>query len=105
MTTSYRLEAIKELRAQKKLDREAEAIALAVKRQEESKANAANMARIAAKEDRIAKGEPAPVATEQPKEEPVPVLEETEKAEPPKPSSSKKSSSKKSSRKPAKKSS
>ena len=29
MTTSYKLEAIKELRAQKKLDREAEAEALA----------------------------------------------------------------------------
>ena len=37
MTTSYKLEAIKELKAQKKLEREAEANALVAKRQEEEK--------------------------------------------------------------------
>ena len=69
MTTSYKLEAIKELKAQKKLEREAEANALVAKRQEEEKARQASEARIAAKLARIASGEPAPepVAEETPK--------------------------------------
>ena len=70
MTTSYRLQAIKDLRAQKKIDREAEAVALADARVEAEKAHQANMARIAEKEARIASGQPAPAAKPEPKPEP-----------------------------------
>ena len=72
MTTSYRLEAIKELRAQKKLDREAEAVALIEARKAAEIAHQANMARIAEKEARIASGQPAP----EPAPEPEPEVEE-----------------------------
>ena len=72
MTTSYRLEAIKELRAQKKLDREAEAVALSEARKAAEIAHQANMARIAEKEARIASGQPAP----EPAPEPEPEVEE-----------------------------
>jgi len=79
MTTSYKLEAIKELKAQKKLEREAEANALVAKRQEEEKARQASEARIAAKLARIASGEPAPEPVVEPERvtEPEPVAEET----------------------------
>ena len=76
MTTSYKLEAIKELKAQKKLEREAEANALVAKRQEEEKARQASEARIAAKLARIASGEPAP-APEPVVEKVAPVVEKT----------------------------
>ena len=72
MTTSYRLEAIKDLRAQKKLDREAEAVALSEARKAAAIAHQANMARIAEKEARIASGQPAP----EPAPEPEPEVEE-----------------------------
>ena len=72
MTTSYRLEAIKELRAQKKLDREAEAVAISEARTAAEIAQQANMARIAEKEARIASGQPAP----EPAPEPEPEVEE-----------------------------
>ena len=67
MTTSYKIEAVKELRAQKKLDREAEAEALSAQNAEVAKAHAENLARIAKKEASIASGagpvsEPEPVA-------------------------------------------
>jgi len=83
MTTSYRLQAIKDLRAQKKIDREAEAGALADARAEAEKAHQANMARIAEKEARIASGQPAPAAKPEPKPEPEPEVE-AEVAEEPK---------------------
>ena len=83
MTTSYRLQAIKDLRAQKKIDREAEAVALADARVEAEKAHQANMARIAEKEARIASGQPAPVAKPEPEPEPEPEVE-AEVAEEPK---------------------
>ena len=76
MTTSYRLEAIKELRAQKKLDREAEAVALSEARKAAEIAHQANMARMAEKEARIASGEPAPEPTPEPAPEPEPEVEE-----------------------------
>ena len=83
MTTSYKLEAIKELKAQKKLEREAEANALVAKRQEEEKARQASEARIAEKLARIASGEPAPapepIAEPEPVAEPELVAEETSK--------------------------
>ena len=72
MTTSYRLEAIKELRAQKKLDREAEAVALSEARKAAEIAHQAKMARIAEKEAMIASGQPAP----EPAPEPEPEVEE-----------------------------
>ena len=78
MTTSYRLEAIKELRAQKKLDREAEAVALSEARKAAEIAHQANMARIAEKEARIASGQPAPEPASEPEPapEPEPEVEE-----------------------------
>ena len=86
MTTSYKLEAIKELKAQKKLEREAEATALVAKRQEEEKARQASEARIAEKLARKASGEPAPepepVVEPDPVAEPEPVAEETPKPAP-----------------------
>jgi hypothetical protein len=76
MTTSYRLEAIKELRAQKKLDREAEAVALSEARKAAEIAHQANMARIAEKEARIASGQPAPEPAPEPETAPEPEVEE-----------------------------
>ena len=76
MTTSYRLEAIKELRAQKKLDREAEAVALSEARKAAEIAHQANMARIAEKEARIASGQPAPEPEPAPEPAPEPEVEE-----------------------------
>lgn len=69
MTTSYRLESIKELRAQKKIDREVEAQALADAKAEAEKAHQANMARIAEKEARISSGEPASAVKSEPEPE------------------------------------
>ncbi len=76
MTTSYRLEAIKELRAQKKLDREAEAVALSEARKAAEIAHQANMARIAEKEARIASGQTAPEPAPEPETAPEPEVEE-----------------------------
>ena len=70
MTTSYKLEAIKELKAQKKLDREAEEQALSEARKTAEVAHQANLARIAAKEARIISGEPAPEPEPEVEEEP-----------------------------------
>ena len=56
MTTSYKLAAIAEKRAQKKLDREAEEQALSAARKAAGEKQAASEARIAAKMERIASG-------------------------------------------------
>ena len=58
MTTSYKIQAQKELKAQKKLDREKEAIDLKAQQDAEAKKIKANKDRIAKKLDRIAKGLP-----------------------------------------------
>jgi|TARA_R100000149_G_C5776318_1_gene74319 hypothetical protein len=58
MTTSYKIQAQKELKAQKKLDREKEAIDLKAQQDAEAKKIKANEDRIAKKLDRIAKGLP-----------------------------------------------
>ena len=68
MTTSYRLQAQKELKAQKKLDREKEAIDLKAQQDAEAKKIKANEDRIAKKLDRIAKG--LPVEDVKPKAKP-----------------------------------
>ena len=68
MTTSYQREAVKALRAQKKLDREAEAEALSVERQAKAKKHTDNVARISAKEARIAGLEPVAEKSEPSKE-------------------------------------
>jgi|TARA_R100001460_G_scaffold10962_5_gene25695 hypothetical protein len=60
MTTSYKLEAIKALKARKKLEHEAEAQALSEKLAEQAKADAENAARIEKKLKLIASGESAP---------------------------------------------
>ena len=80
MTTSYKLEAIKELKAQKKLDREAEEQALSEARKTAEVAHQANLARIAAKQARIVSGEPAP----EPEPEPAPEAKAEEEAPEPK---------------------
>ena len=53
MTTSYKLDAIKQLRAQKKLERELEAVAADKERKEKEAAHQANMDRIARKMHKI----------------------------------------------------
>ena len=58
MTTSYKIQAQKELKAQKKLDRKKEAIDLKAQQDAEAKKIKANEDRIAKKLDRIAKGLP-----------------------------------------------
>ncbi len=58
MTTSYKLSAIKELKAQKKILREQEAIALKKTKEEADKKEQANQARIAKKMARIEAGLP-----------------------------------------------
>ena len=58
MTTSYKIQAQKNLKAQKKLDREKEAIDLKAQQDAEAKKIKANEDRIAKKLDRIAKGLP-----------------------------------------------
>ena len=78
MTTSYKLDAIKQLRAQKKLERELEAVAAEKNRKEKEAAHQANMDRIARKMHEIETGEelPAPEVKETPK--PKPVKEKTD---------------------------
>ncbi|HEY7822684.1 MAG TPA: hypothetical protein VIG24_07630 [Acidimicrobiia bacterium] len=60
MTTSYRLEAIAELRKRKKVMRELEALEFAAEEKRKADRDAANEARIAAKLGRAAGEEPAP---------------------------------------------
>jgi len=60
MTTSYKKEAIAELRAHKKQLRELERMAFAAEEQRKADRDAANEARIAAKLGRAAGEEPAP---------------------------------------------
>jgi len=74
---SNRVDEIAALRAQKKLDREAEIEAREAKEAEEAKSHAANMERIAKKMARIESGQDA-VVEEAPVEEPVaePVVED-----------------------------
>ena len=56
MTTSYKLDAIKELRKAKKEERAKEAEELIAKKSQEAKDHAANMERIAKKMKRIEQG-------------------------------------------------
>ena len=58
MTTSYKLDAIKALKAQKKLERAQEAIDLKKSQEEADKKNKANQERIAKKMARIEAGLP-----------------------------------------------
>ena len=60
MTTSYRLEAIAELRKRKKVMRELEALEFAAEEKRKADRDAANAARIAAKLGRATGEEPAP---------------------------------------------
>ena len=97
---SNRVDEIAALRAQKKLDREAEIEAREAKEAEEAKSHAANMERIAKKMARIESGQDA-VVEEAPAEEPVaeevieePVVEEPV-VEKPKPAPKKKAAVKK----------
>jgi len=97
---SNRVDEIAALRAQKKLDREAEIEAREAKEAEEAKSHAANMERIAKKMARIESGQDA-VVEEAPVEEPVaeevieePVVEEPV-VEKPKPAPKKKTAVKK----------
>jgi len=76
MTTSYRLEAIAELRKRKKVMRELEALEFAKEEKRKADRDAANAARIAAKLGRATGEEPAP---------PPVVLSESEKAFPEEP--------------------
>ena len=97
---SNRVDEIAALRAQKKLDREAEIEAREAKEAEEAKSHAANMERIAKKMARIESGQDA-VVEEAPAEEPVAeeVIEEPVVEEPvvkkPKPAPKKKAAVKK----------
>ena len=74
MTTSYKLEAFKELRKQKQIEREKEVKELAEKEAAEAKAHAENLKRIAKKMAIIESGgvvpNPKPVVEEK-TEEPV----------------------------------
>ena len=92
---SNRVDEIAALRAQKKLDREAEIEAREAKEAEEAKSHAANMERIAKKMARIESGQDA-VVEEAPVEEPVAeeVIEEPV-VEKPKPAPKKKTAVKK----------
>ena len=92
---SNRVDEIAALRAQKKLDREAEIEAREAKEAEEAKSHAANMERIAKKMARIESGQDA-VVEEAPVEEPVAeeVIEEPV-VEKPKPAPKKKAAVKK----------
>ena len=65
MTTSYKLDAIKALRAQKKLDRAQEAIDLKKAQEEADKKDKANQARIAKKKSRIEAGLPVEDSVEE----------------------------------------
>jgi len=56
MTTSYKLEALKRLKAEKKLEREREALEFKAKEEAEAKAHQANLERIAKKMAIIEKG-------------------------------------------------
>ena len=97
---SNRVDEIAALRAQKKLDREAEIEAREAKEAEEAKSHAANMERIAKKMAKIAAGENT-VVEEAPVEEPAvqEVIEEPAVEEPvvkkPKPAPKKKAAVKK----------
>ena len=70
MTTSYRLKALQELKANKKLEREKEAIEFKAKEEAEAKAHAENLKRIAKKMAIIEAGgvvpNPKPVVEEKP---------------------------------------
>ena len=55
MTTSYKVQAVKELRAQKKLDRAQEEMELKAAREAENKKHQANLKRIEKKLAKIAK--------------------------------------------------
>ena len=74
MTTSYKLKALQELKANKKLEREKEAIEFKAKEEAEAKAHAENLKRIAKKMAIIEAGgvvpNPKPVVEEKP-EKPV----------------------------------
>jgi|GEM_PF-2383331 hypothetical protein len=63
MTTSYILERQKELRSHKELMRAAEKAEIEKMEEERELRQAANEARIKAKVERIARGDPAPVKT------------------------------------------
>jgi len=76
MTTSYRLEAIAELRKRKKVMRELEALEFAAEEKRKADRDVANAARIAAKLGRATGEEPAP---------PPVVLSEPEEALPEEP--------------------
>jgi hypothetical protein len=64
MTTSYKLEAIRALKARKKIQFAEEAEALSAKKTEQAKADSENAARIAKKLKRIENGESAVVVEE-----------------------------------------
>jgi MinD-like ATPase involved in chromosome partitioning or flagellar assembly len=70
MTTSYKLKALQELKANKKLEREKEAIEFKAKEEAEAKAHAENLKRIAKKMAIIEAGgvvpNPKPVVEEKP---------------------------------------
>jgi len=87
MTTSYRLKALQELKANKKLEREKEAIEFKEKEEAEAKAHAENLKRIA---KRIAKKmaiieaggvvpDPKPVAEEKPVKKAIATVKKTVK--------------------------
>ena len=78
MTTSYIREAQKELKAQKALAREAEALALSEANAKAAKEEAENNERIARKLARIA-GNPVPEPEPQPEPEPEAEVEEKPK--------------------------
>ena len=69
MTTSYKLKALQELKANKKLEREKEAIEFKAKEEAEAKAHAENLKRIAKKMVIIEAGgvvpNPKPVVVEE----------------------------------------
>ena len=84
MTTSYKLKAIEELRAQKKLERELEENAIEKERLQKEADHKSNQDRIARKMHKIATGEDLPMPepkVETPKvEKPEPIVKEKKDA-------------------------
>jgi len=81
MTTSYKLKALQELKANKKLEREKEAIEFKAKEDAEATAHAENLKRIAKKMAIIEAGgvvpNPKPVVEEKPEKPEKPVKKAT----------------------------
>ena len=82
MTTSYILERQKELKAYKKIMRDAEKAVVEKMEEEKRLRQAANEARIKAKVERIARGESAPVKASVSIEEPKAAVAETAEESP-----------------------